>query len=402
MMPMVAYADVVSEALSFFRGIFSGRQEKHACEYLTGLMVSEDANVSRINGLFVDANDQSSLNRFLTEYGWSEKELNDRRLELFQRNPAAAWKSYGIMSIDDVLIEKTGSHISGVGKFFNHSEGRYCLGHNLVTSHYADNEKHYPIDYRLYLKEDSVESEEWGFKTKIVLACELVKDAVKRRVPVETFVFDSWFMCDALTRCIESFSRNWVSKLKSNRLVLSGKKYVQTMDFAKAIPPEKFHKVEIGKKSYWTYTKAVMLKDCEKKVRIVVSYDNEKMEGTPEIFVTNRVDWHVKGILTIYSKRWAIETFYRDAKQNLGLGDSRLRTLAGIRRHWYLVFTAYSLLKLRICESKLGRYAIKVRTIGEACRNVSLNAVETLVLWLHKNFKQGAGIEEILGVLLLK
>jgi SRSO17 transposase len=402
MATIVAYPEVVSESIPFFRDLFSGRQVKHCSEYLAGLIISDEANVSEINRIFLDANDQSSLNRFLTEYEWSEKELNDRRLEFLQQSPATAWKSYGVMSIDDVLLEKTGKHIAGVGKFFNHSEGRFCLGQNLVTSHYADREKHYPIDYGLYLKEDSDEAKREGFSTKIRLACMLVEDAVKRRIPAKTFVFDSWFMCNELTALIEKNSKDWISKLKSNRLVRCGKEYVQTMKFAKAIPPEKFSKTQIGKKTYWTYTKVVMLKDCEKKVRIVVSYDNEKLEGEPEIFVTNRTDWHSKGILTIYSKRWTVETFYRDAKQNLGLGDSQLRTLAGIRRHWYLVLTAYSLLKRRICESSLGRRAISVRTIGEACRSVRMNALENLVLWVHKNLKQGAEIQEILGVLLSK
>jgi len=61
-------------------------------------------------------------------------------------------------------------------------------------------------------------------------------------------------------------------------------------------------------------------------------------------------------------------SFYKDAKQNLGLGGCQLRSLKGTKRHWMLGITAYSLLKLRICRSRPYRRLQSDQTIGAECR----------------------------------
>jgi SRSO17 transposase len=51
-------------------------------------------------------------------------------------------------------------------------------------------------------------------------------------------------------------------------------------------------------------------------------------------------------ILKLYAKRWRIDAFYRDAKQNLGFEDYEMRKLEGVRRHLSMVFIAHTLLVL--------------------------------------------------------
>ncbi|PJF33160.1 MAG: IS701 family transposase, partial [Phototrophicales bacterium] len=58
----------MTDNLSWFRSEFATReQEKHFCEYVTGLIAGDKATVAAINALFLNKNDQSALNRFLTE-----------------------------------------------------------------------------------------------------------------------------------------------------------------------------------------------------------------------------------------------------------------------------------------------------------------------------------------------
>jgi hypothetical protein len=63
------------------------------------------------------------------------------------------------------------------------------------------------------------------------------------------------------------------------------------------------------------------------------------------ILVTNRVQWEVTRVVRVYRHRWTgTETFHRDGKQPLGMGDGPLRTREGQSRHQYLVMLGYSLL----------------------------------------------------------
>lgn len=399
MLPILDFPPLVKGYGCYFRPYFSKPQYKHFCEYLTGLIVSENVTVTGINLNFVEANDQSSLNKFLTQAEWPETELNNKRLELLQRDPKTRYKTSGCISIDDVIIHKTGKEIQGVGKLYDHSEGRYVLAQNLVTSQYVDTEAHYPIEYRLYFKRDSKEAKRYGFKTKIMLACELVDDAVARGVP-GPFVFDSWFLSPKLTKKTESYNRDWVAPCKSNRLVMIEGKYVQIKEFAKDLPNDAFHEVNMGERSYWVFTKTIRLKKLGRK-RIVISYDNEELKEDPIYLVTNRKDWEAKKILATYSRRQPIDAFYRDAKQHLGLEDCQLRNLKGIKRHWYLVFLAYSLLKLNVSKSRLSRFVeSNLKTIGDVCRSTCNDLLESLVLWIYKQLIKRCTPQQILQVLL--
>ena len=84
-LPIVAYPSVVGSNSVYFRQLLSVPQRVHFQRYLTGLMVSDNVTVTGINSLFVERKDQSTLNRFLTEAPWSEKELNEARIRLMRQ-----------------------------------------------------------------------------------------------------------------------------------------------------------------------------------------------------------------------------------------------------------------------------------------------------------------------------
>jgi hypothetical protein len=85
---IVEFPQVVREAIDEFGGVFScDPQRRHFAEYLTGLMVAANQTITGINGESVETADQSCLNRFLTAVEWDEAAVNQRRLELMQRDP---------------------------------------------------------------------------------------------------------------------------------------------------------------------------------------------------------------------------------------------------------------------------------------------------------------------------
>ena len=133
-----------------------------------------------------------------------------------------------------------------------------------------------------------------------------------------------------------------MTRLKSDRNVKIKGSYVAISKFAADLPRGSFRRVDIGDRVYQIFSKAVDLKGVG-QVRILISYDNEEFSGSPAYFATDQIRWEGTRILKTYSKRWNIETFFRDSKQNLGFEDYQLRDLWGIKRHWYLIFLAYSL-----------------------------------------------------------
>src|SRR5947208_13733164 len=103
---VVAIPQVVEELLVQFGDFFPNEPERrHFAEYLTGLFIAERKTVSGINREFAVTTDQSCLNRWITEVDWDAKALNQRRLDLLQRDSATHYTPHGVLAIDNTFID---------------------------------------------------------------------------------------------------------------------------------------------------------------------------------------------------------------------------------------------------------------------------------------------------------
>jgi len=392
-MPLVA--DIPKEfekALEAFRPHFGAPAFEHFKRYVLGLIVSENLTVEGINRIFIQAKHPSSLNRFLTTGIWKQQEVNDTRIDILKIQGALGGK--GWLAIDDTLTHKTGKKIEGVGIYWDHSEKRYVLAHNIVTAEFVNpkGESH-PLDFRLYLKQEQSREKRVPFKTKIDLAQELVEDALQLGLEIQGALFDNWFASKDFIKFLQSKGLHWVTRLKSDRNIKIKGRYVAISQFAGTLPRESFRRVQIGDRIYQVFSKAVDLKGVG-LVRILISYDNEEFSGSPAYFATDQIRWEGTRILKTYSKRWNIETFFRDSKQNLGLEDYQLRDLWGIERHWYLILLAYSL-------QVSGLFGIDQKprrespTLGDLITRTTRNVFSGLVGWITLQLNCGRSQEDI-------
>jgi len=385
MLPITEIPSFVSNHENLF-SMLSFHQRLHLRRYVTGLATLPKTTISYMNSVFVDEHDQSAMNRFLTEGEWDERELNDKRFEYLQTFEQTRCKKSGVVALDDTIAHKTGEKIEGVSWLFDHCEDKTVLGHSIVSSHYVDKEVNYPIDYRFYFsnKSDYAREHTDEFKTKIQLALELIEDAVKKNAG-EGFVMDSWFVCEGVTSVIDKHKKFFVGRIKSDRLVHTRQGLMQIGEFAKSLPQDAFKEIIVDDVKYRVFRKVMKFKSLPKKVRVVISH----MEGIddPVFIVTNQLGWDEKKAIETYSMRSKIDSFYKDAKQNFGLEDCQLRSLKGVKRHWYMVFLAYTLVKLSLCRSRLSGKA-NAASIGEGCRLASRELLEKFVYWVCGHAKE--------------
>ena len=192
----------------------------------------------------------------------------------------------------------------GVGIYWDHSEKRYVLAHNIVTAEFVNpNGESHPLDFRLYLKEDQSREKRVPFKTKIELAQELVETALHLGLDIQGALFDSWFASKEFIKFLRGKGLRWVTRLKADRNIKIKGKYVAIGRFADTLPRESFRKVSLGDRIYQVFSKAVDLKGVG-QVRILISYDNEEFSGSPAFFATDQIRWEGTRILKTYSKRW--------------------------------------------------------------------------------------------------
>jgi hypothetical protein len=135
---IVEFPKVVRDAVDEFGDLFASEpQRRHFAEYLTGLMVAERKTVLGIHDEFAHIRDQSCLNRFLTEVEWDVDALNERRIELLQKESETRFTDRGVIPIDNVLIDHDGKFIEDVGWFWDHAEERYKIAHDYLIVNYV-------------------------------------------------------------------------------------------------------------------------------------------------------------------------------------------------------------------------------------------------------------------------
>jgi SRSO17 transposase len=436
--PIVEYPQIVRQNLPQFEPVFANKnQVKHFCEYVTGLIAGDKATIQAINDLFLNKNDQSALNKFLTRASWDAEELNRRRvryeLERLRRRPISA--RAGRLIIDDTLAHHTKCGMEALAYLLDHNLGRNVWAHNVITSYYVNRSDQFPVDFRLYLQfnrkyEDaqlqkqaaqlqpagdlhayrqylttllSYHYRQQAYRPKAELAAELVQQAVQSELPFSVVLFDSWFLRWTLVSALERLQLDWVGGCPKNRNVLVQGRWCQLQDYIRTIPAKAYRPYRIGDHLYWAFTKVLPMKNLQRqKVRIVATYEDQiRLSKTPHFYATNRKDWEPKRILTTYLDRWPTETFNEDAKGNLGFEAYQLQNIQGIRRHWYLSFVAYSLLSDQGHPGR-SRWAVRGRfqSTGQRCQAVVDELLGHLVRWIARHLRQGETPEQIINTLL--
>jgi len=344
---------------------------------------------------FLSHKEYSNKDRFIRSSSWDIEEVDRRRIELIKETLGNLNPRKGVLSIDDTLIEKSGKKMAEAGKYYDHTSGRYLWGHNLLTSYYITPRGCFPIGYRLYLKRDKKDPE---FHTKIELAKELISQAITAKLRFGAVVFDSWFLSRELVRFIESKGLNWVGAAKSNRIIFVRGERLSLKLFHRTLGPDAFQAFTINGYTVYAFTKTIKMSKLG-KVRLLILHQEADLSDAPLFLVTNNLRWDARRILRTYQSRWPIETFYRDSKQNLGLGDYEMRDLRGIKRHWYLVFLSYTLLTLSSMDSRLHKWLrTNVKTIGEKCRWTINEITRDFILWILKQNSLKKSADEIISI----
>lgn len=387
---IVEFPQVVQDALARHGDLFANEcQRRHFAEYLTGLMVAERKTVLGINGEFARTTDQSCLNRFLTQATWDANALNRRRLDELQKDPSTRYSDQGVIAIDNTLIDRDGLLIPDAGWFWDHAEERNKIAQDYLFANYVcAGGKHYPLEFRLFRKQEICEALGEPFRNHTKLCCELIDWVCQREIPGD-FAFDSYFtnaeVLDHIHGKVDESGRprGYAGDLKSNRKLEWKGKIIKASDLAASIPPGDRKEMRIGDQRQCYFTVALRIPEVNHKVRIVVIWKYKNDKEPRKILVTNRVAWEVSRIVRVYRHRWTgTETFHRDGKQQLGLGDCQLRDVQGQARHMYLVMLAYSLLMSQLRQGRAREWALqRLTTIGEACRAMLRENLRTTLAW---------------------
>ena len=359
--------------LKSYQKVFSRPQYSHFKAFIRGLTSCEVPTISRMSKLHT--RDRSSMNRFLTESPWELNELKsvyDKQIKAF------------ILKGSTLLIDDTNSKrpyakkVEKVNYHYDHTSGKDVLGYCLVTSTISSGGYTLPHNIVPYYRQ--IDCDDRKFMTKNDIAQEIIK-STKDNPNITEVIFDSWYSNDQVIGACKKAKKKYITQIKSNRNVTINQHKNAVRAFVKNIDNKDWVlTVYLNTTFRYFSTSAFISKIRSVHLIFCQKYDDVNEEwGDTHYLISNLFHIPSNIVLHRYLNRVGIESFHRDAKQNLGLEGYFLRNNRGIERYLFLVMFAYGFLAMlnMINNSNL--------TIGELCEEQKIIVYKQTYKKIKKN-----------------
>jgi SRSO17 transposase len=362
-----------------FDGLFSKvNQRDRWREYLEGLLLPTERNKT-LTGLAntepkIEAQDRRAqkLQWFLTESTWDEQAVNRQRLALLGEEESTAPTAAGVLVIDETGDRKDGSHTAHVGRQYLANRGKIDNGVVSVTSLWADERLYYPVEVEPYTPASWFEGGKANaaFRTKPEIALELVQRAVRLGIAFRAVVADSFYgehagFCNGLHKLDVSYvlalkpsHRWWHRDGEPGSL----QEVAAAAGWKDAQQPGQWVRItrtfrDGHPEAWWALEAILEPTNPEPRVRsVVVTTDPGTLpEPTTWYLSTNlpapntvraktgslpAVD--LVEVVRLYGLRRWVEQSYKQVKTTLGWAQYQVRSDRAIRRHWTLVYCAFT------------------------------------------------------------
>ena len=366
-----------------FDDLFGARAQRHSFRrYLEGLLLPAErnktltalANTEPVAG--AQRKEAQRLQWFLSESRWDPKEVNERRLELMRKAPPMAPTEGGVLVIDEHGDRKWGKKTAHVGRQWLANIGKTESGVVSVTSLWADEKIYWPVDFEPYTPAHHFGGgkEDPEFRTKLKIASQLVELAIRRSVPFNAVVADSFYGEDwGFKRSLEELGAGYVLALKPSHAWWHkegeiGSPWAAAMVAAEGWEGERHpgEWVKVARRfrdgheeAWWALEVDVGPYGPQREWRAVVATTDPKE-------LTDKATWYLSTnlphpscsersteegalaaadlseVVRLYGLRMWVEQSYKQVKHVLGWSDYQVRSDLAIRRHWQLVCLAFS------------------------------------------------------------
>ena len=276
------------------------------------------------------------------------KLLFKRVSELGAKSP----QSPKCLIIDDTDFEKTTYKTEHVSKIWSHVRHTHFFGFKGLFLCLWDGKSLFSLNFSLHKEKGGNKKKPYGLsakqkkkqftkkragntpgkkrekeliKDKISMAISMVKAAVKQYQGVEYLLMDSWFFCEKFLKLAASFKQkvNVVGMVK-----MAKAKY--DFEGGKHTARELSHLLKRRKKVKRIKALNFYCAEIEvefKSIPLKLYFCKTSKHGKWHLLASTNIKLSVIKAYEIYSIRWSIEVFFKEAKQYFGLGKSKSQDL---------------------------------------------------------------------------
>jgi hypothetical protein len=313
-----------------------------------------------------------SLQWFLSESTWKPDDVNAQRLQLLRTEPTSAPDAHGVLIVDETGDRKDGSKTAHVGRQYLANLGKTDNGVVSVSTLWADERIYYPLELEPYTPAHwfARGKADPAFRTKPQIALELVKRAVADTWPFRAIVADSLYgENDTFRTGLDKLKVGYVLALRPSHCwwhvageLGSLAEAVEATAWEGPQQPGAWEKVvrsfrDGHEEVWWALELVVGPYGPEKRLRAVVVTTNPvtlpslttwylvtnlPRPGSERAATSTLEAASLGEIVRLYGLRMWVEQSYKQVKGALGWAEYQVRSALAMRRHWVLVWCAFS------------------------------------------------------------
>lgn len=299
---------------------------------------------------------------------WRKLLLNfaKRFIQTIEENTPRQGTSFFIA--DDSDLEKRTPFFEGISRVFNHVTRTYPYAYKVLTLGYSDGKSFIPLDFSLHnekgkkknfgltrkqCKQQYVKKRDGishGTKRKKELRTakglnliKMVKRAIKHGIIADYILTDSWFLSENMITEIRKIKNGAIHILSMCRM--DKRKYLTDKGEFNATALRKQNKQSIKRSK--KYRAAYIEQRVEYKgVKVKLFFIRLSKRSKWRLLVTTDTSLKFTEVYDLYSNRWAIEVFFKECKQLLGLGKNQSRDFDSQIASTTISFIQYTILAL--------------------------------------------------------
>ena len=306
--------------------------------------------------------------------------------------------------LDDSIKIRSGKKMPGVSSHFDHTTGRHVMGQQVLTLGLSCAEGFVPIDSELYTSAKKAQGLPVPFadgrsiaakrflvaqkQTKPQRAKAMIKRAQRGGIDAQYLLADAWFGTKPMIKTAEDALLVAIVRMKKNKMkyrfsqLEEGKIIGRDMDvnalFQSAVRGQ-WEKIAGQPYQSKTLDVELNLNGTEDKaerwikvrllfVRGIADADKEQ-PGKHDwaVFLTTDVGLSPQRVLELYAMRWAIEVYFKEAKQHLGF-------LKEQARHYASYIASIHLTAIRFCLLSIAKHQHNAADIAGIRQRITTNA----------------------------
>jgi SRSO17 transposase len=348
-------------------------------QYLVGLLLPAERNKT-LTGIVnaeprvgAQAARVQTLQWFLSESRWDWAKVNERRLELLLESERLKPRANGVLVIDETGDRKDGHKTAHVGRQYLANLGKIDNGVVSVSSLWADEQVYYPLEVEPYTPAAWFEGGKANprFRTKLEIAVDLVSQALDKQISFRAVVADSFYGEDRGFRAgLDKLGVGYVLALKPSHgwrapvtEIGSLYEYARSQPWHSAEDSGNWQQVmrtfRDGHTEPWWALEVIVenVYGPQRPLRaVVVTTDpvqlpdmntwylltNLPAPNTKRAASSKHASADVVELVRLYGLRGWVEQSYKQVKHTLGWAHYQVRADVAIRRHWILVWCAFT------------------------------------------------------------